>query len=98
MSEGLTTGGSIGGGMNIDITLLKGELGISFENMQESKNFGSVVGKFTPFLAIDKVVNAMKGMHDVLVLSSLTITTQLSPPVTPIGAGAKVPGLMSRKA
>ena len=95
MAEGLTTGGSIGGGMNIDIALFK-DIDLSFEKLQESKKLGSMI-KFTPFAAFEKLANAMKGMHDVAALSSLTLATSLSPPTTPIGAGAKLPGLMSRK-
>jgi hypothetical protein len=96
MTGGLTTGGSIGGGMNIDIALFK-DIDVSFESLQESKKLGSIAGKFTPFAALEKVANALKGMHDVIALSSLTLTTSLSPPVTPFGAGAKIPGIMSRK-
>ena len=47
--------------------------------------------------AISRLGNALKGMKDVISISSLTPMTAISPPVTPIGAGAKLPGLMSRK-
>ncbi|MFQ3307632.1 MAG: hypothetical protein ACI8ZF_000892 [Candidatus Midichloriaceae bacterium] len=92
---GMTTGGSIGGGMGMDTTLLK-DLNVSFENLQESKNLGSTI-KNTPFSALAKLAEGMKGLHDTLNLSSLTPLTQISPPTTPIGAGTKIAGLMSRK-
>lgn len=95
MSDGLTTGGSIGGGMHIDIALIK-DINVSFENLQKSKNLGSAI-ESSPVGAIARLGDALKGMKDVVALSSLTPTTALSPPVTPIGAGAKLPGIMSRK-
>jgi hypothetical protein len=90
-----TTGGSIGGGMHIDIAPLK-DINVSFENLQKSKNLGSFV-ESSAVGAVSRLGNALKGMKDVVSISSLTPMTAISPPVTPIGAGAKLPGLMSRK-
>ncbi|MSO13519.1 hypothetical protein [Candidatus Aquarickettsia rohweri] len=95
MSEGLTTGGSIGGGMHIDVALIK-DINLSFENLQKSKNLGSVV-ESSPVGAVARLGNALKGMKDVVALSSLTPTTALAPPQTPLGISSKVPGIMSRK-
>ena len=94
-SGGYTTGGSIGGGMLIETTLLK-DLNVSFENLQKSKNLGSAI-ESSPVGAISRLGNALKGMKDVVSISSLTPMTAISPPVTPLGAGAKIPGIMSRK-
>ena len=94
-SKNLTTGGSIGGGMGIDITLLK-DVNLSFENLQKSKNLGKVTDA-TPIGVLNRLADSMKGMKDTMALSSLTPTTNLSPPTTPIGAGAKIPGIMSRR-
>ncbi len=94
-SGGLTTGGSIGGGMNIDIVVLQ-DMNLSFENLQKSKNLGAVTDP-TPVGTINKLANSIKGMKDVIALSSLTPTTSLSPPVTPIGAGTKISGIMNRR-
>ena len=95
VSGGLTTGGSIGGGMHIDIALFK-DINLSFENLQKSKNLGSAI-ETSPVGAIARLGNALKGMKDVVSLSSLTPTTTLAPPVTPFGSSAKIPGIMSRK-
>ena len=72
------------------------DINVSFENLQKSKNLGSFV-ESSPVGAISRLGNALKGMKDVVSISSLTPMTAISPPVTPIGAGAKLPGLMSRK-
>ena len=91
---GLTTGGSIGGGVNIDIALFK-DINLSFENLQKSKNLGTAIDP-TPVGVVNRLANSIKGMKDTVSLSSLTPITSLSPPVTPIG-GVKVPGIMSRR-
>ena len=94
-STGLITGGSIGGGIPIDTAVLK-DINLSFENLQKSKNLGTATDA-TPIGVISRLANAMKGMKDTMSLSSLTLDTTLSPPTTPIGAGVKVPGMMSRR-
>ena len=99
MSDGsgsYTTGGSIGGVMHIETTHLGGSLSGALDNMQKSKNLGSFV-ESSPVGAISRLGNALKGMKDVVSISSLTPMTAISPPVTPLGAGAKIPGIMSRK-
>ncbi|MFK7761306.1 MAG: hypothetical protein AB8B46_04245 [Candidatus Midichloriaceae bacterium] len=91
-SGGYTTGGSIGGGMHIETTHLGGSLSGALDNMQKSKNLGSFV-ESSPVGAISRLGNALKGMKDVVAMPTLSI----SPPVIPLGAGAKIPGIMSRK-
>ncbi len=88
-SSGLTTGGSIGGGMNVDHVLFK-EINFSFESLQQSSKLATLTSS-TPFRMAENLIGSMKGFHDVIAISNFG--SSLSPPVTPIGAGAKIAGL-----
>jgi hypothetical protein len=91
-SGGLTTGGSIGGGMGINTAFFK-DINLSFENLQESKTFESII-KLTPFTTLKKFIGSLKGVNDSISLASLAPASIFTPPVTPLNSNTKIHGII----
>lgn len=82
----------ITGNVHIETKHLGGSLSWAFENMQQFKNLAPFIESSLVCL-VSKVVNALKGIKDVVCISSLTAVTAMLPSVITIEAGGKLQAL-----